>query len=108
MHDSTIHNNIVYTIPELKEKLTPLFESASIYKATLFGSYARGEATGASDIDIVIDSKARLKGFDFFGVVADIEDALSKPVDVYEAHYLPQNSRVLQAVSAEGVTIYER
>ena len=101
-------NNKIYTIEELKAILTPIFDRAPVYKAILFGSYAKGEADANSDVDIVIDSKGQLRGFKFFGVVGDVEEAVAKPVDVYDVHYLPQNSVVLDAVSQGSVTIYER
>jgi len=108
MQISQTTQNKAYTIEQLKEKLAPIFINTKVQKAVVFGSYANGNATASSDIDIVIDSKSQLKGFDFFSVVADIEDALEKPVDVYEAHYLPDNSVVTKAVNAGSVIIYER
>jgi len=51
---------MIYTVDDIKGMLNPIFSSAPIYKAVLFGSYAKGVATEASDIDIVIDSKGEL------------------------------------------------
>jgi predicted nucleotidyltransferase len=55
----------VYTAKEIKEKLEPIFRKASIEKAVLFGSYAKGLQTPSSDIDIVIDSQGKLLDIHF-------------------------------------------
>ena len=61
-----------YKIEELSEKLRPIFESAPVYKAILFGSYARGISTSNSDINIAIDSRGELRGLNFYGVLEDM------------------------------------
>ena len=74
----------------------------------MFGSYARGEATEDSDVDIVIDSRGELRGFDFFGVMGRSEDALGKYIDMYDVSELMEHSPVLEGMSHEGVVLYER
>ncbi|MCL2255443.1 MAG: nucleotidyltransferase domain-containing protein [Firmicutes bacterium] len=99
----------IYTIEELKEKLTPIFDSAPVYKAILFGSYARGEANEKSDVDIIIDSRGELLNFNFFGVMGYSEEAVEKYVDMYEISELLEGSPVLASINNnEGVVIYER
>ena len=46
--------NKIYTIDEIKEITKKVFEKYKIKTAYIFGSYARGEATSKSDIDIMI------------------------------------------------------
>ena len=62
-------NGVVYSIDEIKTRLNPIFMSAPVYKAVLFGSYAKGNATENSDIDIVIDSRGELININFYGVL---------------------------------------
>jgi len=74
----------IYSIDEIKEKTKDVFEKYRIKKAYVFGSYARGEATQKSDIDIEIvrrgsDIKSLLNLADF---EEDLEKALDKCVDV--------------------------
>ena len=45
----------MYTQQELIEKLTPIFEQYPVRRAALFGSYARDEQTGVSDVDILLE-----------------------------------------------------
>ena len=54
-----------YTIHELSEKLHPIFMSVPVYKAILFGSYAKGLASENSDVDICIDSRGELLNIHF-------------------------------------------
>ena len=59
----------VYQIDEIKNKLKPIFEASPVYKAVLFGSYAKGQATEKSDVDIVIDSRGELLNIYFYGLI---------------------------------------
>ncbi len=41
----------IYTIEEIKQKSVPIAKKYGVKKFSLFGSYARGEATKNSDLD---------------------------------------------------------
>ena len=71
----------IYTTNEIKTKLLPIFNAIPVEKAILFGSYARGTPSMKSDIDILIDSKGKIRGIDFFGVLEDITVCLDKRID---------------------------
>jgi len=98
----------VYTTSEIREKLLPIFMATSIEKAILFGSYAKGNPTRTSDVDILIDSKGRIRGIDFFGVLEDITVCLDKRVDLIEKYEIQENSPFYHAIEQEGVILYER
>lgn len=55
-----------------------------VEKIGLFGSYARGEATQESDIDIFVTMKPNL--FDLIGLKQRIEEDLRKKVDIIREH----------------------
>jgi len=99
---------VLYSVNEISEKLRPIFEAAPIYKAILFGSYAKGTARAKSDIDIVIDSKGQLRGLDFFGVLEDVSQAFHVPVDLLEISQIIEGDRTHDEITKTGVTIYER
>ena len=40
---------MTYTIEEIKDKVTPIAQKYGVKRISLFGSYARGEATENSD-----------------------------------------------------------
>jgi predicted nucleotidyltransferase len=97
-----------YTIRELSEKLYPIFISAPIYKAILFGSYAKGLASENSDVDIYIDSRGELRGLHFYGVLEDMVEVLDKTVDLFEASEIRQGSPIENDIMQQGVVLFER
>ena len=48
----------------------------------IFGSFARGEQTQKSDLDLLIDPPPKMSLFDLVGLQLDLEDALKRKVDV--------------------------
>jgi len=98
----------LYTINEIQRKLSPIFDASPVESAVLFGSYAKGSPTSASDIDILIDSKGKVRGIDFFGILDEIVETLKIPVDLIEASQLVGGGRVQREIAETGVLIYER
>ena len=74
----------ILSIDEIKTMLFPIFDAAPIYRAILFGSYAKGNQSDASDIDINIDSNGELLNIHFYGVLEDITNRLGKRIDLFE------------------------
>jgi hypothetical protein len=97
-----------FCINEIKKILFPIFENAPVYRAILFGSYAKGCLTNKSDIDIIIDSKGELLNMEFYGVLEDITTRLNKRVDLFEITELKNNVAIQSAVEREGVVLYDR
>jgi len=96
------------TVEEIRSKLIPLFEAEPIYKAILFGSYAAGNATEDSDVDIVIDSQGQLLNMDFFGVLHEITELLGKKVDLIEIAEVRSDSPILSEIKERGVLLHEK
>lgn len=94
-----------YSIAEIKEKTAPIARSYGIQKMSLFGSYARGEASDNSDIDIYID-KGRLKSLiQYFSFVNELEEQLKCHVDVVTTGI--EDKEFMDNITAEGVLLYE-
>ena len=68
----------------LKEKICPILDKWGVKKASIFGSYVRGEAEKDSDVDILIELDDDANLFDFIELKLEIEDALGKKVDLVE------------------------
>jgi len=98
----------VYTTTEIKEKLSPIFCATPVEKAVIFGSYAKGNQTQTSDVDILIDSNGAIRGIDFFGILEDIVETLRMPVDLIEASQVIDGSRAQREIEETGIVIYER
>ena len=77
-----------------------------VRQAHLFGSYARGEADGASDIDVCIECGSGFTLFSLGGFSKSLEDALGLPVDVVcgEESFYP---RALERYRKDKVLLYE-
>lgn len=98
---------MVYTINQIQSIVTPIFEAQGIIKAVLFGSYAKGEADEQSDIDLCVDSKGELQGFDFIDLIEQVREKLGKEVDVIDTTHIDKGSKVESEIRSTGVVIYE-
>ena len=73
--------------------------------AYLYGSYARGEASGKSDVDILVILEEPL-GLRFFGIADELEQLLHKEVDLQSYESLLDNAAMLKDILVEGIRIY--
>lgn len=64
-----------------REKIIEICRQNDIEYCALFGSFARGEASKESDIDLLVRF-SKPKGFDWLDAAFEIEDALGKKVDL--------------------------
>jgi len=89
-------------------KLNAFFPAYPIEKAWVFGSYARGEETRKSDIDIMVrfDKEARISLFDYIGIMNDLEDLFHKKVDLVEEGQLRRWAQ--ESAEQEKILVYER
>ena len=96
----------VYSLPQLKDALFPLFLDYGIRKAVLFGSYGKGTATGKSDVDLLVDSS--LRGLRFIGFLNEVQRTLGKDVVLFDVSHIQPDSPIDQEIRRTGVTIYEK
>ena len=73
---------MVYSIEQIRNIALPIAASYGVKSMRLFGSYARGDATEASDVDILIDRGSIRSGFVLGGLYADLRDGLNKELDM--------------------------
>jgi predicted nucleotidyltransferase len=96
----------MYSIDDIRRKVAPVARDFGVGKLALFGSYARGEATGSSDVDMLIVDKGKLRGmFNLSGFQLAMQDTLGLPVDVVTLGGLYDDVR--QNISGEEVMIYD-
>ncbi len=69
-------------VARYRDRILTIAESHGARKIRLFGSTARGTATGDSDIDLLIDLEPGRSLFDIVAIKQDIEDVLGRRVDV--------------------------
>lgn len=91
----------------LQKVLAEYFKTQPVLKAWLFGSFARGEDTPKSDVDIlVLPDYTKLDGFGFFGMWGELERLLGRPVDLVTDAGLATYTR--ESVERDKQLIYER
>lgn len=92
------------SIRDIKEIVTPIAIEYGVESLSVFGSYARGEETDESDVDLLLE-KGKIKGVQVFDFKEDIERALRKKVDIVTTQ--GAGERFLSRIKDEGVLIYE-
>ena len=94
----------IYTIEQIKDILSPIFQNYNVQRAILFGSYAKGTPQEKSDIDILVDSG--LHGLAFYGLLEDVVTFLEKPVDLIDRSEIVPDSEIDNEIKKNGVLIY--
>ncbi len=94
-----------YGIEELKALIEPVARRYGVQKVVLFGSYARGEATGKSDVDLLVFGGENFKATRIYAMAEDLRAVLNRNVDVYEIKELDPDTAFHQAVMREGLEI---
>ena len=99
-------SNYIVSINGIKAACRQLFKECypEVECAYLFGSYARGEATGESDIDLLLVCPAM--GMRFFEIGADLEEMLHKQIDLHSHRQLAGGENLLAEILKEGIKIY--
>ncbi len=93
------------TIEMIRNTVSELGKEYGAKRISLFGSYARGDMTEDSDIDLLID-KGRIRGLEFASLLCDLEEAFGKHVDLISVR--GANQDFLNEVKKDEVLIYER
>ncbi|MBI4812716.1 nucleotidyltransferase family protein [Candidatus Falkowbacteria bacterium] len=74
--------NLDKKIAELKEKILPILKKNGVVKASVFGSFARGEEKKDSDIDMLVEFEKPKGLFFFVGLKRTLEKSVGKKVDL--------------------------
>lgn len=91
----------------MNKAIADYFKTQPVVKAWLFGSFARGEDTPLSDVDLLVqydeDGVSLLK---HCAMICELEKILDRPVDIVEDGTLCP--RVRESVNQDRKLIYER
>ena len=80
-------------LKEKREEILRIARKHGVGRISIFGSFARGEATEDSDIDLLIDVQGPTPPWFPGGLVADLEELLGRRVDVVEADAIRDGMR---------------
>lgn len=94
----------ILELEDIVKKCSKVFERYEVYFCYLFGSYAKGKAVPASDVDLLISTN--VKGLKFYGLVEDIKTTLHKKVDVLDLNQLKNNIELTEEILRDGIKIY--
>jgi len=72
------------TTQTIAKKINPILKKQGVTKAAVFGSFARGENSKKSDVDLLIKFPKNKTLFDFISLKQDLEKKLGKKVDLVE------------------------
>ena len=95
----------MYSAADIQKIVSTIAAKYGVDRMYLFGSYATGKNTPASDVDFRID-KGKVRGMQMAFLLSDLEDALHLPVDLLSTSAL--DTRFLQSIKGEEKLIYER
>ena len=94
----------VNTLTEIRDVVSRIAAQYGAKRVYLFGSYARGDMTSSSDIDLRID-KGAIRGLEMAGLLVDLEDVLGIPADLIPTGSL--DAGFLSAIQNDEVLLYE-
>lgn len=91
---------------EMIQSISDFFKTKKINKAYLFGSYAKGTETDASDIDILVELSESIGFMKLIEYKLDLEDKLHRKIDLVTSASL--SPRILPLIQKDWKLIYER
>lgn len=84
-------------LADLQKKIRPILLQHGIERAGVFGSYARGEQTSESDVDVLVAFPKHATLVDVVRLNRELESVLQKKVDLvsYASIHAPLRSTIL-------------
>jgi len=92
----------------MNKAIADYFRTQPVVKAWLFGSFARGEETPVSDVDILVqfDENARVSLMKHAAMICDLEKILDRSVDIIPEKTL--RPQIRESINQDRKLIYER
>ena len=89
---------------EIEKVCNEIFPDYQVKYCYLFGSYAKGKATEASDVDLLISTETT--GLKFYELVERLRKGLCKKVDLLDFKQFLKNEELAEEILKEGIRIY--
>lgn len=94
----------ILSIQKIKDVCNDTFPAFDVEYCYLFGSYAKGNATENSDVDLLISTP--VSGMRFYELVETVREGLKKNVDVLNLDQLKDNMDLINEILKDGIKIY--
>lgn len=94
------------SLAQIREKITPLIREYGIEYVGLFGSFARGEETPESDIDLLVRFGKPIGLFTYAHLTGLMKKKLGRKVDLVTERALKK--RLKTSIMGDIKTIYEK
>jgi len=91
------------SLETLKPKIVKILARNGVARAGVFGSYARGEETPDSDLDILVEFRGRKSLLDLARAERELEEGTNKKVDLVT--YDSLNHLLRSSILADEVRI---
>ena len=107
LHQNGMQTRTVQKMDPLIERhrsqILALAKKNGLREVRVFGSMARGDATEASDVDLLVTRTPNTSGLAIFGLEIDVQALLGRPVEVLTEGCLPDTFR--ERVMREAVPL---
>jgi len=70
-------------VTSIREQITPILRERGVLRAGVFGSYARGEESSGSDLDLLVELPPGSSLLDLVGLQLDLAEELGVEVDAH-------------------------
>ncbi len=94
----------ILSLEQIRSICAEVFEGKDIAYCYLFGSYAKGKATEASDVDLLVSTS--ISGMRFYDLVEELREKFRKRVDVLNQDQLKDNMPLVEEILKDGLKIY--
>lgn len=89
---------------DIRRRIDVVLRQAGVKRAAVFGSFARGDATSESDLDLLIEFQEGKGLLDLIALKNHLEEALGMKVDVVTYRSLSPFMR--DAIMQEQISVY--
>ena len=72
----------MFSTTKIIKSIKPLLKRHQVKRASLFGSFARGEENAKSDVDVLVEFTKNIGLFEFINLEQLLEEALGRKVDL--------------------------
>ena len=94
----------ILSLQKIKDVCREVCPAHVVLYCYLFGSYAKGNATQSSDVDLLVSTP--VSGIRFYELAEALREGLQKKVDVLDLAQLQDNPALVNEILKDGIKVY--